>query len=324
MDQLCSDDLWPVIERLAGESVKKQAAVAYVTTDRLVRFGRGDVLITDASDQSIAAGQTSARIISEANNRGAQVYSLPGLHAKILLLDGVAVIGSANVSESSATSLVEAAWITDNPVAVGLVNAMLQQFIGIAQPVDEAFINRISDIEVAPRISLGSRRQTTARITIPRHQSWIIGVHALVRDFPDEEPAIESGNTVASGKVQRESSDVSWLRWTGKSRFRNEAKPGDSVIQIWSPRRRETPELVYRHAPILHRQDEATCTRFFIEEFADCEETTMGWEGFQTLVAQIKLPGKIGPSCARPVAEAHSAALFSLWGMSAAPAQETR
>jgi hypothetical protein len=314
MDQLCSDDLWPIIERLASDSRKKQAAVAYVTTDRLVRFGCGDVLITDASDQSIAAGQTSAKIVSEANRRGAEVYSLPGLHAKVLLLDGVAVIGSANVSESSVTSLVEASWITDSPVAVGMVNAMLQQLIGIAQRVDEAFISRISGIPVAPRIALESRRQTSPRIMVPRHQSWIIGVYALVRDFPDEEPAIDSGKSIASGKAQQQSSDVSWIRWTGKSRFRSEAKPGDSVIQIWSPRRRETPELVYRHAPILHRQDEATCTRFFIEEFADGEETTMGWEGFQTLVSQIKLPSKIGPSCARPISEAHAAALFSLWG----------
>jgi len=45
MNELLSSGLWPRIRKLARKAKRKSAAVAYVTDDRYLKFGRGDVLV---------------------------------------------------------------------------------------------------------------------------------------------------------------------------------------------------------------------------------------------------------------------------------------
>ncbi|MCA9124579.1 MAG: hypothetical protein H6822_19620 [Planctomycetaceae bacterium] len=49
MNELLSSGLWTRIRGLAKKAKKKSAAVAYVTDDRYLKFGKGDVLVIDAS-----------------------------------------------------------------------------------------------------------------------------------------------------------------------------------------------------------------------------------------------------------------------------------
>jgi hypothetical protein len=314
MNELLSDNLWDTIKRLGKKASSKRAAVAYVTSEKFIKFSEGDVLVTDASDHAIAMGQTDAQILARAFKRRAQLYSLPGLHTKVLLLGGTAVIGSANLSDASATSLVEAAWVTDAPAAVGMATSLVQQLISQAKIIDRPFLDRILKIEVKAHSKPVGGTAKPKKVQIPKHLTWIVGVHELVKEFPAEQEAIEAGTATAEGKVTKASSDVSWIRWTGNSRFRSDAKEGDTVIQIWSRRKAKKPTAVYRHAPIVHRQTEDTCTRFFVEDFADCEDTSITWSEFKKLVSQVGLASKIGPASARPIAETYANALFALWG----------
>jgi hypothetical protein len=270
--------------------------------------------VTDASDDAIARGQTDAEVLVRAFDRGARLYHLDGLHAKVMLVDGVAVIGSANLSVSSVSSLVEAAWVTDHPAAVGMAGSLIEQLAGQATPIDGAFLARASKIPVVARRGKGAARRPGTKVNLPPHQSWIIGVHELARDFPAEAADIARGAAVAEGHRTRRDSEVAWLRWTGRSRFRTEARRGNSVIQIWRPRGATTPTAVYRHAPILHRQDESNCTRFYVETFADAEEAALTWAKFRRLLKQVRLPAKIGPNSAQWMSEEYADALFSLWG----------
>lgn len=82
------------------------------------------------------------------------------------------------------------------------------------------------------------------------------------REPAGESEAIESGMANAREMLGDEASEASWMRWTNNSRFRKEAAVGDTVIRIWTRAGTVRP-LVYRHAPIVRRQDEETCTRFF-------------------------------------------------------------
>jgi phosphatidylserine/phosphatidylglycerophosphate/cardiolipin synthase-like enzyme len=312
MNQLLSDNLWPAIRRLAKKSAVKRAAVAYVTSEAFVTFGESDVLITDASDAAIAGGQTSAKLLSRALKRGAELHSVPGLHAKVFVLDGTAVIGSANLSESSSNAMIEAAWVTDAPAAVGMATALIQQLKKQGTVIDQAFVKRVLRIKVK-RIVRRGRPSAHQRVKVPKHRTWILGVHEVVREFPEEEAAIEKGNAIAERNLTQESSETSWIRWTGNSRFRREAKRGDSVIQIWSPHGAKKPAAVIRHAPIVHRQDEKTCTRFFVEDFEDEEETELSWAQFNKLYKRLNIPGRIGRGSERPISEAHSEALHALW-----------
>jgi hypothetical protein len=206
MNELLSDNLWAVIKQLGKKASARRAAVAYVTSEEFVKFSEGDVLVTDASDHAIAMGQTDAQVLANAFKRGAQLYSIPGLHTKVLLLGGSAVIGSANLSDASATNLVEAAWVTDAPAAVGMATSLVQQLTNQAQKIDEGFLKRILKIEVKAHPKPADRAAKPKKVKIPKHASWIIGIDELVKDFPAEQAAIESGSATAEGKLTKSSS----------------------------------------------------------------------------------------------------------------------
>lgn len=195
-------------------------------------------------------------------------------------------------------------------MATSLINQLKEQ----AEPIDEAFLKRVGKIVVIARARGRSKQAKPTQVRVAKHRTWIIGVHELVKEFANEQEAIDEGTSKAEEKVSKSSSGVSWIRWTGNSRFKAEAKEGDTVIQIWSHNGSKRAFSVYRHAPILLRQEEDRCTRFFIEDFAKCEDTSISWSTFQKLTKQIGMPGKIGRSSARAIPEAYANALFSLWG----------
>ena len=311
MNELLCDKLWPTVKQLARRSKSRRAAVAYVTSEEFVKFGEGDLLVVDASNQAIKSGQTDAAVLAGMSKRGAELYSLEGLHGKLLLLDGTAVIGSANLSHSSAYAMIEVAWVTDQPATVGMANSLLEQLKSQAEPIDERFLKRITKLEVSPRRAF-VKRNNGERFVVPKHCTWLIGVRELVRDRPEEQAAIEAGSEIAKTRLTNRTSEPSPLRWTGRSRFRSEAKQGDTVIQIYTALGTKRPK-VYRHAPILHRQDEPTCTRFFVEDFQDADETTLSWGRFKKLAADARLVGRLGPNMSRLVSPGCADAMYSLW-----------
>ncbi len=150
MGRLLSENLWSEIQ-VASTKVPKIAAVAYVSSDQIIKFGNGDTLITDATDETIAAGQTRARVLEAAFRLGATLYSLPNLHAKIMVFGDTAVIGSANISSNSANALAEVGWVTDQPAEVQEARTLIERLVARAVPIDQAFITRILNIRVRPR-----------------------------------------------------------------------------------------------------------------------------------------------------------------------------
>jgi phosphatidylserine/phosphatidylglycerophosphate/cardiolipin synthase-like enzyme len=126
MNEILGDyDLWNMIGTLAAESGAKWAAVSYVTSDDIVRFGEGDTLVVDATDSAIAEGRTDALLLERAFKRGAKLFSVDGLHSKIMVLAGKAIIGSANLSDSSVNHLHEVALVTDQAAIVAMTITMV-------------------------------------------------------------------------------------------------------------------------------------------------------------------------------------------------------
>jgi hypothetical protein len=150
MARLLSETLWAEIQTSASKT-PKMAAVAYVSSDQIIAFGNGDTLVTDASDDTIAGGQTRARVLEAALHRGGRLFSLPNLHAKVLVFADTAVVGSCNLSANSANVLTEAGWVTDLATEADEARALIQRLIARAVPIDQAFITRILGIRVRPR-----------------------------------------------------------------------------------------------------------------------------------------------------------------------------
>ncbi len=142
---LHSDDLWLHLERL-GRRSPRVAAIAYVSAP-IFRFGSGDVVITDASRAAISSGQTSAQLLLDAVRRGAKAYSLPRLHAKILLSDGAAMVGSANLSDSS-RALSEAGILTTDSRLLRSIRSHLKTLQRRARLLSVPELRRLAAIPV--------------------------------------------------------------------------------------------------------------------------------------------------------------------------------
>lgn len=106
---LDGEALWSEIRRLAGRSRRLTAAVGFVgrRPDGLLRWPRSSVLIADLSEGRVREGSSSARGALRLVRKGVEVWSLQGLHAKVLLFDRHAVVGSMNLSEESRERLEE-------------------------------------------------------------------------------------------------------------------------------------------------------------------------------------------------------------------------
>lgn len=278
MKAIFSSDLWPTIARLAKRAPRRAAAVAYSTALRSLALGPGDVLITDASDESVAAGRTSASALREAHRRGAELFSLPRLHAKVLCLGDHAVIGSMNLSSASESTLVEAAVVTDEPVLVAEAYSFVSQLKRRASAIDEGFLRRIERIPVVktgPELVTERRRAPRVDATAPR--IWLVGFK-LVDDM-GRQPLIEQGQREAARKSGVAAEGLSWVRVSGSSQFRREGREGDLIIQIARANARSKTAEVRYPATIWHRQDEPTCTRFFVVESA--KAAPLPWRTFK-------------------------------------------
>jgi hypothetical protein len=151
MNTLLSASLWDTLRRLSGSCGSKRGAVAYVTSDEHVSFNRGDLLVMDASESAITNGQTDARVLHRAFERGANLYSCPNLHAKVIVFDGNVTVGSANLSWSSANVLLEAAWLSDEREAAEQALQFIDDVRGRSTRIDDAFLEHILSLEVRPR-----------------------------------------------------------------------------------------------------------------------------------------------------------------------------
>jgi hypothetical protein len=138
---VAGEALWRrVRDVMKAERAQKRAAIAYLGTDAadlLSGFGRGDVVVCDASPQAFFQGATHPEALATLTRRGVRVLSREGLHAKVLVLGRCAVVGSANASARSAGKLLEAAVVTDEPKLVENVISFIDDMTGLVTVTDE-------------------------------------------------------------------------------------------------------------------------------------------------------------------------------------------
>lgn len=116
---------------------------------------------------------------------------------------------------------------------------------------------------------------------------WLVSVRQLADDsFPKEQPFVERAEKKAKALIADKDATVSWIRWTGKARFRSVARPGDIVVQIWKSlsSKRTT---VFAPRPIILRQGVAHWTRFYVSEPEDCP--SLSWERFKKETKKLGL-----------------------------------
>ena len=84
------------------------AAVAYVSDVESFPLGVGDTVVCDASKHAAAAGSTRKEALLALLKAKVKVWSVQGLHAKVVVTGEQAFVGSANWSANSDGKLKEA------------------------------------------------------------------------------------------------------------------------------------------------------------------------------------------------------------------------
>lgn len=175
MQRILSNDLWKSVRAQARQSRQRKAAIAYVTRD-LVGFRKDDVLVLDASPHAIASGETNARLLRTLSRRHVRLYHCADLHAKVLLLDDVAVVSSGNMSRSSANALVEAAVLTDHASTVSGVASFIEQLVHQSEELQPRHIARLCRIKVIRRGGRGGgpghQRRKTRLARLGNRRGW--------------------------------------------------------------------------------------------------------------------------------------------------------
>jgi hypothetical protein len=314
MERVLSDGLWSDLRKRAKKARQKRAAIAYVTQNHLA-LGRGDILVVDASDGAIKSQATNAFLLEEMHAAGVKIYSLPGLHAKVALLDDVAVIGSANSSPNSEDRLIEAAIVSDRPFVVAGVHQLIDKWVVAAgRNLDRSDFKRMLALPLTPRTWQPGAAKKRRKAERGREQAvWVTRVNEL-RDnaYPNEAAAAAQGKKQAHKSKFRGGSDIDWIRFPSlTSTFEREARPGDLIIQLWKPL--SSKHLQARPpATLLAIRKELTCHRMFIEETPlRIEELPFG--KFTTLAKKTGIARPIGKTSSRRLKAGEATSLLKAW-----------
>lgn len=314
MEQVLSDGLWDDLRKRAKKAKKKRAAIAYVTENHL-SLGCGDILVVDASDGAIKSRATSAELLTTLDAEGVEIYSLPGLHAKVALLDDVAVIGSANSSPNSEGHLIEASLVTDSPLIVAKLQQLIKGWVDDAgKALGKNELQRLVALPKSkPTWQPGVTKQRSKAKSARKQAVWVTRVNALREDaYQDEAARAERAVELARESRCSAGHDITWIRYPSlRSTFERQVRPGDLVIQVWKPLRSE----LFRVLPpvtLLKVRKESTCVRMLIEE-APLRMKEMAFGKFTAMAKKAGISRPIGRTSSRQLKPSEADALFEAW-----------
>jgi hypothetical protein len=196
---------------------------------KLLPLRKNSCLVVDASENAVKSGQTHPADLKMLQKRGVVIFSVPNLHAKIYVFDDVAFVGSANVSNRSAGTLIESALRTVEVSVARSAKSFVESLC--LDELSPGTLDRLQKMYRSPRIPGGSlkhaeNRKRRAQAELPR-----LFVTQLIRGDPP------GGSQAAEEKGLKKAKT---LRKHGRSYvlddFHSGAnapfRKGDKVIQV--------------------------------------------------------------------------------------------
>jgi hypothetical protein len=290
MEKLLISNLWPEIQRLSRKARMVQAAIAFFSGDTYLHLKKGDTLIVNASDRAIGSGETSARLLWRLFRKGVILRNLPSLHAKILLLDNKAVIGSGNASSYSANRWIEAAVLSDSLELVSQVRSFMQSLAQKTEQLTEESVRRLLKIRVQRPAVPGSNWKGSFGRT------WIVGS----LDLPEFEKTLPSA-------------EAFFLEITKSHYLSKSAVNGDQLIVICSKQGKRTPYRVQPPSPLMWYEEEDKKKRLCYAPRLSAPLRTLSWREFQSLLKQAEIRKRIAPLKAVRLSLKEALELERLW-----------
>lgn len=229
MEQFLTGDIWNEVNKLFTKRQRKIACIAYVTSEKL-ELSKGDILICDASVFAIKFGETSAKTLDTYFSRGIKLYCNSQLHSKLLLTDKFLVIGSANLSKSSAEKLTESSVVTDNDILLSQTKAFCYNLIKESTLLTRQEIDLLLKIDVVKR-PFKPTTQSKTRQKKFGDKYWFISASLLGdRTYNRIKDNVEVTTTLISERENIKEEHISFLRWRAKTEFSDTSKEGDQII----------------------------------------------------------------------------------------------
>lgn len=189
-------DPWPSITASLSKAGRGPAecAIAYVGTagPHHLPLRDDDLLVCNASDDALRGHATSPTALLGYVDSGVDVYNHQQLHAKVIVCDDVAWVGSANASRNSAVNLQEAVLRTTEPSAVRAARAFVRQLAGdstpLSRPTLEAMLARVPQTRLPVRFPPTGPRIVPPPLGLPSARDTVHFVETqYAAPTPDEE-----------------------------------------------------------------------------------------------------------------------------------------
>ena len=238
--KLLTDEPWKAITRAVRKSPGKcRVAVAYFgrNASKLLPLRRGSVLVLNFSEGTVRAGLVCPSEVLVLLRRGVEVHTVTNLHAKVFVVGRAVFVGSTNVSQSSANTLIEA-------VAHGTDKELVRQSSKFVESlrgdyVTPEFARQMVKIYVPPKFSGGDHKMRKTKRLVPSHaRTWVVQLSLMGWNEHDY-AAEKEGQPIARRRLKSPRRFVvEDFCWSGAA-FDQKVKAGDLVVQVLeeNPRR---------------------------------------------------------------------------------------
>jgi hypothetical protein len=220
--ELVTGQVWPRLTGACREARQRGlVAVAYFGKGaaKLVPLRAGSKLVVDASDNAVKSGQTHPADLLELHAKGVRIFSYPNLHSKVYVLDRTAAIGSANASQNSSRTLLEAVVLTNDRLVVTEARAFV---VSIAKNE----LGPLQKIYRPPRLPslgmLGASRKSARQVPVPNIRAvHLVDQHWSNRDRVEQ----EAGEKIAERyREHGRSWKTECFRWLGPHSFKHKER----------------------------------------------------------------------------------------------------
>ena len=259
--QIVRGDVWRNKDVLAAAKSAdiRLFCVAYVTQACSRLFRAGDVLVCDASRKAVSSRETDPRFLLELFQKGVKIYSCEALHAKCAVFGNTVLLGSANLSESSANRLIELSiLVKDSDLATSVLAFIQKQTFG-SSPLSERDLEKLCDVwrnsKCRPwQIGLCKRKKSRSRRGPINHVVTVTELtgspRALTQKELDESEA--RAEQQAKGNVFSTQNNVLDWYYTSEKWSDRQPKEDDSIIDVsYSSNKKNARAKVYGPAKVV-------------------------------------------------------------------------
>jgi len=239
---LLTAGVWKRITALSRRSQRAFVAVPYFGSgaSKLLHLKDGSILVVKFDLDSVKAGQVNPDEIIRLIRRGVKVYTCANLHAKVFVFGDTAIVGSTNVSSSSANNLIEACVeVKDRNFARKCVR-FVKSLLG--DRVTLEFAKKLKKYYRKPRNEhTRSRKRSVPKQVMPEHSRiWLVPLEIVKWEEVDYRNE-KQGMPIAERALTNYEKIQTFLWWGDEFiEFIDRMRIGERVIMITEISSRKT------------------------------------------------------------------------------------